>query len=86
MGTTDVPVSDDLIAALGVEPAAVPRALAEAAVLELYRRHDVSAGYAAVLLGMDKWAFIRRAGELGIPYVDMTVVELRREARRVAER
>lgn len=79
MSTTNVPISDDLIAVLDVDQAQVPRAVAEAAVLEFYRRGTISAGYAAGLLGMEKWAFIRWSGELGIPYFRQTPEELEAE-------
>ena len=55
------------------------RALHEAAALELYRRRAISAGRAAALLGMDKFAFIRWWGELGIPFFRMDPGELERD-------
>ncbi len=76
---TDIPVSDDLIAAFEVDREDAPRAVAEAAALELYRRGTVSAGYAAGLLGMDKWDFVRWSGELGIPSFRLSPEELTAE-------
>jgi predicted HTH domain antitoxin len=79
MGTTNIPISDELLAALGVDQDDAPRAVAEAAVLELYRRGTISAGYAANLLGIDKWEFVRWSGRLGIPYFRLTPEELANE-------
>lgn len=45
--------------------------LKEYLVLELYRRHEVSSGKAAELLGMERFEFVRHASRLGIPYFDM---------------
>jgi predicted HTH domain antitoxin len=53
--------------------------LKEYLVLELYRRHEISSGKAAELLGMERFEFIRFASRLGIPYVDMDKQELEDE-------
>ena len=53
--------------------------LKEYLVLELYRRHEISSGRAAELLGMERFEFIRFASRLGIPYVDMDNQELEDE-------
>jgi predicted HTH domain antitoxin len=52
----------------------------ELAVLELYRRHLVSGGKAAELLGMERFEFIRYASRLGIPFMDMSPEEMAHEA------
>ncbi len=52
----------------------------ELAVLELYRRHLVSGGKAAELLGMERFEFIRYASRLGIPFMDMSPEEMADEA------
>jgi hypothetical protein len=64
----DIP--DEVADLLGDSPEQVNRRALEIIVLQLYRRHDVSAGRAAEILGIEKWTFIRWAGELGIPYLD----------------
>jgi predicted HTH domain antitoxin len=46
------------------------------ALIELFRRGDVSTGYAAEVLGMTRWEFITLLGDHGVPYVDMTAEEL----------
>ena len=48
----------------------------ELVVLELYRRHLISAGKAAELLEMDRIEFIRYASRLGIPFFDMSETEM----------
>ncbi len=56
-------------------------AVKEVAVLELYRRRDISSGKAAELLGMNRFEFVRYAGRLGIPFFDLDETELIEEAR-----
>ena len=48
----------------------------ELVVLELYRRHLISAGKATELLDMDRIEFIRYASRLGIPFFDMSEAEM----------
>ncbi len=52
------------------------QAVKEVAVLELYRRREISSGKAAELLGLERFEFIRYASRLGIPYFDMDDLEL----------
>ncbi len=54
-------------------------AIKEVAVLELYRRREISSGKAAELLGMNRFEFIRHAARLGIPFFDMDESELAKE-------
>ena len=51
----------------------------ELAVLELYRRHLISSGKAAELLEMDRFEFIHYASRLGIPFFDLSEVEMAEE-------
>ena len=51
----------------------------ELIVLELYRQGELSSGKAAQLLGMRRDEFIRHASERGIPYLQSSSEELRRE-------
>jgi hypothetical protein len=71
----------DLLPLLGDSPEEIERHALEMIILELYRRHTISAGRAAQLLDMEKFAFIRWSGELGIPYLDMTPEEWQEELR-----
>lgn len=51
----------------------------ELAVLELYRRHFISAGKAAELLEMKRFEFVSYASRLGIPFFDMSEAEMAEE-------
>ncbi|MCX7854679.1 MAG: UPF0175 family protein [Anaerolineae bacterium] len=57
------------------------QAVKEIAVLELYRRREISSGKAAELLGMERFEFVRYAARLGIPYFDLDENELAEEIR-----
>jgi predicted HTH domain antitoxin len=76
-----VPFDEALLPLLGDSPEEIERHALEMIVLELYRRGTISAGRAAHLLGMEKLAFIRWTGELGIPYFRISAEELREELR-----
>lgn len=67
-----VPIDEDVTGLLGDSPNQIEQHVMESIVLELYRRHEISAGRAAELLGRDEFAFIRWSGTLGIPYFDTT--------------
>ncbi|MGH2561152.1 MAG: UPF0175 family protein [Thermomicrobiales bacterium] len=56
----------------------------ELIVVELYRRHELSSGRAAEILGMRLIDFIQHTSRLGIPYFRMTddEWELERQAAR----
>ncbi len=60
-------------------------AMKEVAVLELYRRREISSGKAAELLGMERFEFVRHAGRLGIPFFDLDETELAEEVQRAVE-
>ena len=79
MSEIRIEIDEDVLALLGESTEQIERHALEMIVLELYRRHTVSAGRAAMLLGMDKLAFIRWSGSLGIPYFDLSAEELREE-------
>lgn len=55
----------------------------ELAVLELYRRHLISGGKAAELLGMERFEFIHYASHLGIPFFDLSPEEMTDELAQV---
>lgn len=57
------------------------RRVRELIVLELYRRREITAGRAGKLLDLDRFAFVRWAGERGVPYLDMTPEEWQQELR-----
>lgn len=78
-----VPINIDagVAALLGDSQEDIERTVLEIIVLELYRRHVISAGWAAEKLGREKFAFIRWSGALGIPFFDMTPEEWQQELR-----
>ena len=47
--------------------------------MSLYRHDRISSGMAARLLGVHRLTFIRMLAEEGVPYLDYTNEELRRE-------
>ena len=77
MPQTTVQLDDELTALLDCAGQPVEDAAKEMIVLELYRRHTISSGRAAELLAMDRFDFIRRASDLGIPFFEMSEEELR---------
>jgi predicted HTH domain antitoxin len=79
MSEIRIEIDEDVLGLLGESTEQIERHALEIIVLELYRRHTVSAGRAAMLLGMDKLSFIRWSGSLGIPYFDLSAEELREE-------
>jgi predicted HTH domain antitoxin len=81
MSEIRIEFDEELLGLLGDSPEQIERHALEMIVLELYRRHTISAGRAARLLDMDKLGFIRWSGSLGIPYLDMSAEELREELR-----
>ena len=83
MSTVTLDVGDDLVAVLREEGQPVERAARELMVMELYRRHPISRGKAAELLGMPLLDFLGYAGALGIPYFDMTVEGWQAELKRI---
>jgi predicted HTH domain antitoxin len=76
-----IPLANDVADLLGDTPEHIERHVHEVLVLDLYRRHAISAGRAAELLEMEKLDFIRWSGALGIPYIDLTKDELEEELR-----
>lgn len=53
--------------------------LQELALIELFRRGDVSSGCAAEKLGMRKWDFIQLLAAHKVPYIDLSEEELHEE-------
>jgi predicted HTH domain antitoxin len=85
MHTAKLELDEALLALLKTTNQPVEKAATEMIVLELYRRHAISSGKAAEVLGMDRFDFIRRASDLGIPYFDMTDEELHGELDRLEQ-
>lgn len=81
MSRTQITLDEEVSALLGDSSEQIERTALEMIVLELYRRHDISAGRAAEMLDLDELSFIRWSGSLGIPYLDMTPEEWQQELR-----
>jgi hypothetical protein len=79
MASTNVDLGEELGAVLEKLGQPVEQAAREMIVLELYRRSVISSGKAAILLGVERLDFIRRASDLGIPYFRLTEVEWQAE-------
>lgn len=79
MGAVQVELDSDLVELLEELRLPVKEAARELIVLELYRQGELSSGKAAQLLGMRRDEFIKYASERGIPYLQLTPEELRRE-------
>lgn len=79
MGAVQVELGQDLVDLLEELHRPVKEAARELIVLELYRQGEVSSGRAAELLGMPRGEFIRYASARGIPYLQLSEEELRRE-------
>ena len=72
MSQAPVMLDLEVIRLLGESLEQIERSALEIIVLDLYRRHEISAGRAAEILDLDEFAFIRWSGSLGIPYFDTT--------------
>ena len=83
MSRVPVLLDKDVTALLGDSPEQIERSALEMIVLELYRRHDISAGRAAELLHLDLLTFARWSGSLGVPYFDMTPEQWEQELRAI---
>ena len=79
MGTIQVNLDSDLVAVLEEVGRPAKDSVRELIVLELYREGLISSGKAAELMGLPRVEFIRRAGQQGIPYFQMSREELRQE-------
>jgi len=79
MGAVQVEFDQDLVDLLEELHRPVKQAARELIVLELYRQGEVSSGKAAELLSMERGEFIRYASARGIPYLQLSSEELRRE-------
>ncbi len=64
---------------LGPSPEETVRELQALAFVELFRRGEVSSGWAAEHLGIGRWDFIELLAKHNVPYIDMTEDELRQD-------
>lgn len=83
MSRVRVAIDDRLVDVLEALDQPLEQLIHELVVLELYRQARISNGKAAQLLGLSRIEFIRRAGQLGIPYFRMSAGEWEAEMRQV---
>ena len=79
MGSIHIELDQELVDVLEELRLPVKEAARELIILELYRQGELSSGKAAKLLKLDRDDFIRRASAQGIPYLQLSGEELRRE-------
>ena len=85
MSQVPVMINEEVVELLGLSGEQLERSVLETLVIDMYRRHDISARRAARLLGMEYLAFLRWSGERGVPYLDLTDDELQEEIRAARE-
>jgi predicted HTH domain antitoxin len=83
MSVIHLELDEDFAELLGSSREQIERRALEMIVLELYRRHEISVGRAAALLGLDQLTFIQWSGSLGVPFFDMTGEEWEQELRAI---
>jgi predicted HTH domain antitoxin len=83
MSTVPVALDSAVVDLLRRRDQPIERSVLELILVELVRRHEISRGRAAELLGMSQWDFIDYAARLGIPYFDMTKEEWDAEVARL---
>lgn len=83
MSQVQINIDEGVSELLGGSPEQIERSALEIIVLDLYRRHIISGGRAAEILGLDLLTFIRWSGSLGVPYIDMTEEEWEQELRAI---
>ena len=83
MAMVQIELDDALVDVLRQLDKPIAQSAQELMVLELYRRHFISSGKAAQLLGMKRFDSIPWSGELGIPYYDMPEEEWAAEMRAI---
>jgi predicted HTH domain antitoxin len=69
----------DLLAVLSKRFTNLPDKVKELTILELYREGEISSGKAAEILNMERFEFVRHASRLGIPFLDLTDEELKKD-------
>ena len=65
-----IPFDESVTELLGDSPEQIKRSALEIVVLDLFRRHVISAGRGAEILDLDLLAFARWSGARGVPYFD----------------
>lgn len=76
-------LENDVADLFGESPEQIAQTLLEAGVLDLYRRHVISRGRAAEILGLNFEEFLRLSNAAGIPYFDWTEADIEQELRAI---
>jgi predicted HTH domain antitoxin len=84
MRAITVHLDDDLASIFDEAPEQLGELAHEALVLELYRRHAISAGRASQTLGIGLESFMKLASSRGIPVIDMSPEEWADEFARIS--
>lgn len=79
MTTIELKLDEAIVSLLRGRDQPLEASALELIVLELYRRGEISSGKAAELLRTNRFDFIKRASQLGIPYFNITKEELEAE-------
>lgn len=74
-----VDLPEEVLASFGWQDAEVPGKVREALVMDLLRRHVISQGRAAELLGVNRWDLYDVMGRYQVPAIDLQPEELKRE-------
>jgi predicted HTH domain antitoxin len=74
-----VDLPEEVLSAFGWTDAEVPQKVREALVMELLRKHAISQGRAAELLGFSRWDLYEVMGRYQVPAIELTPEELKRE-------
>jgi predicted HTH domain antitoxin len=74
-------IPDESLANLAATPDAASAELRMLAAVKLFELKKLSSGAAAQLAGIPRVVFIKRLGDYGVPYFDMTEDEFQQETR-----
>ena len=75
----EVDLPEEVVKWLGWQDAEVPSRISEALVMDLLRRHVISQGKAAELLGMTRHDLFALMTEYRVAVIDLTEEELQKE-------
>jgi predicted HTH domain antitoxin len=75
----EVDLPEEVVEWFGWQDKEVPDRMREALVMELLRRHVISQGKAAELLGISRWDVFDVMGRYQVPAIDLTAEELKEE-------
>ncbi len=78
-----VTLENDVADLFGESPEQITQSLVEAGVLDLFRRHVVSRGRAAEILGLNYVEFLQLSNAAGIPYFDWDEDNIEQELRAI---